>query len=373
VAALLVLAAWAGTPTAWTRDGSASPPILVGAKTFTEQYVLAEILARTVEARTARPARTLTSLGSTVAFDALRRDEIDVYVDYTGTLWATVMGRHGGGASRRDVEEEVRRWLRDEAGVTLVASLGFENAYCFAVRRETAARFGLRTLADLARHARELSLASDYEFFAREEWRAVQGAYGLAFRERRTMDPSLLYAAIAAGSVDAITAYSSDGRIEALGLVVLEDERHAIPPYDAVVLASPRLAREAPDVVEALRGLEGTIDVARMRALNRLVDERGMTPAAAARTFLESLEGQISKQRIDSRSFGTPGKPRTGVPQEHHFFGNPTVWASTTRWLSRSFSALARPGPSKDARTTTARPSDAQKRYTFWQMKAASA
>jgi osmoprotectant transport system permease protein len=289
---LLALAGWAWTPGARTPGTRASPPVVVGAKTFTEQYVLAEILAGTVRARTGRPVRTLTSLGSTVAFDALRRDEIDVYVDYTGTLWATVMGRKGPGGSRREVEDDVRRWLIEEAGVTLVAPLGFENAYCFAVRRDTATRLGLRTLGDLARHAGGLSLASDYEFFAREEWRAVEAAYGLAFRERRTMDPSLLYQAIAAGQVDAITAYSSDGRIEALGLVTLEDERHAIPPYDAVVLAGPRLAREAPDVVAALGELDGAIDVATMRALNRMVDERGESPAAAARTFLARRSGE---------------------------------------------------------------------------------
>jgi osmoprotectant transport system permease protein len=86
--------------------------------------------------------------------------------------------------------------------------------------------------------------------------------------------------------VDAITAYSADGRIEALGLLVLEDDRHAIPPYDAVVLASKHLAREAPDVLAALRDLEGAIDVARMRALNRMVDEEGRSPAQAARAFL---------------------------------------------------------------------------------------
>ena len=285
-AGLLALAGWAWAAAPRAEGASDRPPILIGAKTFTEQYVLAEILAGTVQARTGRPTRTLASLGSTVAFDALRRGEIDVYVDYTGTLWATVMGRKGPGGSRRDVEADVRRWLIDQAGVTLAASLGFENAYCFAVRRDTAARLGLRTLDDLARHARDLSLASDYEFFGREEWRAVAAAYGFAFRARRTMDPSLLYQAIAAGQVDAITAYSSDGRIEALGLVTLEDERRAIPPYDAVVLAGRRLVREAPNVLAALRDLDGAIDVATMRALNRLVDEEGRTPAAAAGIFL---------------------------------------------------------------------------------------
>jgi osmoprotectant transport system permease protein len=106
------------------------------------------------------------------------------------------------------------------------------------------------------------------------------------------MDPSLLYQAIASGQVDAITAYSSDGRIEALGLVPLEDDRHAIPPYDAVVLAAARLARDAPEVMAALRTLNGAIDVRTMRALNRMVDEEHRTPAQAAEAF---LAGQMTK------------------------------------------------------------------------------
>jgi osmoprotectant transport system permease protein len=166
-----------------------------------------------------------------------------------------------------------------------VASLGFENAYCFAVRKETADRLGLRGLRDLAAHARRLSLATDYEFLGREEWASVQRAYGLEFREKRPMDPSLLYQAIASAQVDVVTAYSSDGRIAALELLVLEDDARAIPPYDAVVLASPRFAREAPAALAELQRLEGAIDVATMRRLNRLVDEQGLSPAAAAATF----------------------------------------------------------------------------------------
>jgi osmoprotectant transport system permease protein len=280
--AILAAWAWAAAP---RRAGGAALPVRVGAKTFTEQYVLAEILAGTVRARTGREVVTITSLGSTVAFDALARDDIDLYVDYTGTLWATVMGRTGAGGSRSQVLDEVRRWLKERRGITLAASLGFENAYCFAARRPTAASLGLRRVSDLSPHAPRLALASDYEFFSRPEWRAVEAAYALDFREKRTMDPSLLYEAIAAGQVDLITAYSSDGRIAAKDLVVLEDDRHAIPPYDAVVLAGPRLAREAPDVIAAVAGLEGAIDVGRMRALNRLVDEEGESPAAAAEAF----------------------------------------------------------------------------------------
>ena len=317
--ALLALGAWA-----WAVDaqrGSGGRPVLVGAKTFTEQYVLVEVLGDTVRLPSGREARTLTSLGSTVAFDALRRNEIDLYVDYTGTLWATVMGREGTSASRSEVTEQLRRWLAAKHGITLVASLGFENAYCFAVRRATAERLRLTRLSDLARQAHGLSLASDYEFFGRGEWRAVRSAYGLAFREQRTMDPSLLYAAIEAGEVDAITAYSSDGRIDVLSLVVLEDERGALPPYDAVILASPRLARDAPDVLAAARGLEGAIDIRTMRALNRLVDERGLSPVVAARSFWkpENLRGTArdagpgggGSQQDERRARGLPDLAHT--------------------------------------------------------------
>ena len=278
---LLALGAWA-----WSAgprgDGNRGRAVRVGGKTFTEQYVLAEVLARTVRSSTGREATVLAGLGSSVAFDALVRDEIDLYVDYTGTLWSTVMQRRDPAGPRALLLAEVRRWLLERHGVVLAAALGFENAYCFAVRRETAEALRLRDLSDLARHAGTLTLASDYEFFSREEWRAVERGYGLTFRERRTMDPSLLYQAIAARQVDVITAYSSDGRIASLDLVVLEDEKNAIPPYDAVVLVGPRIAREAPELVTALGRLEGTIDEARMRALNRLVDEEGRSAKAAA-------------------------------------------------------------------------------------------
>jgi osmoprotectant transport system permease protein len=299
---LLALAAWAFLLPAFSgpRSRGATPgpgPVRVGAKTFTEQYVLAEVLAQRIRAETHRTPSTLTSLGSTVAFDALCRDQIDLYVDYTGTLWSTVMHRASAPPSRLKLLEEVRAWLAGQRGVALVASLGFENAYAFALRRDTATKLGVRTLGELATVAPTLSLASDYEFFAREEWRAVERAYSLAFRARRTMDPSLLYPAIAAGQVDAITAYTSDGRLVTYDLVTMRDEKGALPPYDAVVLAAPGLARRAPDVVAAVAGLEGTIDVETMRDLNRQVDEGGKSPAAAAAGFLASLSRAAAQRR----------------------------------------------------------------------------
>ncbi len=129
-------------------------------------------------------------------------------------------------------------------------------------------------------------MGGDYEFFGRPERRDIRDAYGLHFASRRSMDSSLMYQAAANGSVDVISAFSTDGRIAALDLRVLEDDRGAIPPYDAVILVSPHLTRRHPEVVEALRRLVGTIDADRMRQMNLAVDEVGRTPADVATEFL---------------------------------------------------------------------------------------
>jgi osmoprotectant transport system permease protein len=260
--------------------------IVVGAKTFTEQYILSRVLAGQIETATGSPVDVVSSLGSTVAFDALRAGEIDAYVDYSGTIWATVMNRESASVNRDAVLTEVGRFLKEQHGIEMVGSLGFENAYALAMRREQALDLGLRSIGDLTRSAPRLAMGADYEFFDRPEWRALRDAYRLEFRERRSMDPSLMYQAVANGQVDLISAFSTDGRIAALDLIVLEDDRHAIPPYDAVILAGARLARERPDVIAALRALTGRIDAERMRQMNLAVDQDGVTPAAVAREFL---------------------------------------------------------------------------------------
>jgi osmoprotectant transport system permease protein len=263
--------------------------VVVGAKTFTEQYVLADALGLWLEREARIPSRVVPSLGSTVAYDALRAGDVDVYVDYTGTLWTAILGRAEPPADRAAAIDEIAALLRERDGVELVAPLGFENAYVLAMRGDHARKLGIRTISDLARHAGKLSIGSDYEFFDRSEWRSIEDGYGLRFAEKRKMDPSLLYQAIELGNVDVISAYTTDGRIAALDLVVLEDDRHAIPPYDAVVLASPELARERPDAIAALSRLRGAIDAETMRRANLAVDEDGETPGAVAARLVERL------------------------------------------------------------------------------------
>jgi osmoprotectant transport system permease protein len=269
IAALSTLAGPAAAPAA---------PVRIGAKPFTEQFVLAELLAAVIERETGQPSKPLHGLGSTVLFDALRTGEIDVYVDYSGTLWATVLGHTGAPPPRAELLADVSAAL-SASMACVAAALGFENTYALALRRERAETLGVRRISELVPHAPALEIGGDYEWFQRAEWRALLAAYGLTFRATRTMDPTLMYAALAEGEVDVISAYSSDGRIAAFDLVLLEDDRAAIPPYDAVVLVSAGLVTRAPEVVAALQTLDGAIAADAMRRMNLAVDQAGRTPA----------------------------------------------------------------------------------------------
>jgi osmoprotectant transport system permease protein len=266
--------------------------VVIGAKTFTEQYILSQILSGQIRDVTGASTEVVSSLGSTVAFDALRSDQIDAYVDYSGTIWATIMRRETVAGNRDAVLGEVRRFLQAEYGIEMAGALGFENAYALAMRRQDAERAGIRRIGDLTAHAPRLVIGGDYEFFGRPEWKAIQDAYRLMFRDQRTMDASLMYQVAATGEVDVISAFSTDGRIAAFDLVVLEDDRGAIPPYDAVILTGPRLARERPDVVAALQQLTATIDADRMRRMNLAVDQDGASPAAVAEAFRRELRAE---------------------------------------------------------------------------------
>ncbi|WP_321474613.1 glycine betaine ABC transporter substrate-binding protein [uncultured Paludibaculum sp.] len=281
-----VLAAWPLGRLVNAVAGHDEKPVRVGAKNFTEQYILSRILSGRISAMTGQPTELIESLGSTVVFDALRTEQIDVYVDYTGTLWANILGRTDRPPNRTDVLEQTRRGLHERFGVELLVALGFENAYALAMNDNQAGQLNVRRISDLVPYAPKLRLGSDYEFLARPEWKALQQAYGLAFREQRSMDPALMYQALRSGGVDLISAFSTDGRIAPYHLRVLEDDRGAIPPYDAVILVNSRFAREQPAAVNALLSLARSIDATKMRELNAEVDQNGRSPAEAAAGFL---------------------------------------------------------------------------------------
>jgi osmoprotectant transport system permease protein len=267
--------------------GRAQGAYAIGAKPFTEQYVLAALIEQRLEAN-GLTAQRRDGLGSSVIFNAMSSGEIDAYVDYSGTIWANEMKRTDI-KPRAEVLAEVARWLKAERGIRMLGALGFENAYALAMPRARAEKLGIRSIADLASHAPQLSIAGDYEFFERPEWKAIREAYGLNFRQQRTMQSDFMYQAARAGDVDVVSAYTSDGRIAQFNLAMLDDPKHAVPPYDAILLlASKRAHDEA--LIAALKPLVGAISVAAMRATNARATDGGTTPDDVARW----LDQQIS-------------------------------------------------------------------------------
>lgn len=260
--------------------------VRIGSKTFTEQYILARLIANRLE-HVGFHVEHAESLGSTVGFDALRTSEIDVFVDYTGTIWANYMKREDAAPGWR-VLEEVGGWLAQEHGIRCLGPLGFENTYTVAMRPDRADKLGIRTIEDLAQHAPGMGMGGDYEFFSRPEWYKLRDTYGLSFDRLVNFDSSLMYRAVDEREVDAITAFSTDGRIAAFDLLTLKDPRQVFPPYDAVLLLSPRVADD-PAVVRALLPLVGRIDVQMMRQANQVVDFDQEPVGAAADLLGEAL------------------------------------------------------------------------------------
>ena len=263
---------------------------VIGAKGFAEQYILVSLMAdRLSAAGLSSTARS--GLGSAVVFEALAAGDVDVYVDYSGTVWTNYM-RRTDSISREEVLRQMTDWLDEEHDVGVLGVLGFENAYAMAMRRDRAEELGIRSIADLVRHARDMAVGGDVEIFGRPEWQALEDAYGLVFREQRQMQPTFMYRAVADGEVDVITAFSSDGRIVQYDLVLLDDPEQAIPPYDAVVLIAPA-RRDDAALTEALRPLIGAVTIERMREANLSVsrNENPLTTGEAARRLWQDIVG----------------------------------------------------------------------------------
>ena len=274
------LAAYAMTPRGDT--------IRVGSKNFTEQIILGEIVAQTIETRTGLAVQRRLNLGGTFICDrAVRSGDIDVYVEYTGTA-QTAIFRKPPAADSRQVFERVKQEYAG-AGLTLFDPLGFENTFAMLVRSEDANRLGLRTLSDAVPHAGAWRAGFGYEFLQRQDgFPGLAAAYGLRFAAPPTaMDLSLIYRALADRQVDFIAGDATSGLIEAYGLTMLQDDRHYFPPYDAAALARTSVLLAHPAVRDALASLSGQISATEMRRMNHAVDTGRADPADVAREFLE--------------------------------------------------------------------------------------
>jgi len=262
---------------------------VVASKPFGESFLLAELFAQTLERNGIAVVRR-PGLGATeVAFRALQSGSIDVYPEYIGTgliaiLHDTVI------PDPRAAFDHVSRRFAAAYGMRWLPPLGFENTYAIAVRQETANREHLRTLSDLAVAAPRLLAGLTSDFIGRPDGLpGLTRAYGLHFREVRALAPALKYQALAAGGVDVIDGYSTDGLLSRYNLIVLEDDRQFFPPYQAAALVGARIASGRPDVVAALSLLSGRLDERRMRELNRRVEVDRVDVAAVAHSTLDRL------------------------------------------------------------------------------------
>ena len=261
-------------------------PLVVGSKNFTESVLLGELLAQKLESAGCRVDRRLNMGGTFVCDEAIRAGSIDAYVEYSGTALTAILKRPVSN-DRAEVERTVRAAYA-ERGLRWDPPLGFDNTFAMIVRRTDAERLGLRNVSDLAKVAETFRPGFGYEFTERPDgWPGLQSAYGFAMRmPPRTMDLGLTYKALAAGEVDLIAGNSTDGLIDALGLVVLRDDRRFFPPYDAVVVTRLDLDTRCPGAAAAIASLRGTIDDAAMRRLNYEVDGRKREVEVVVREWL---------------------------------------------------------------------------------------
>jgi osmoprotectant transport system permease protein len=275
---------------AWAARVNLRADVVVGSKNFTEQVLLGELLAQLLERETALSVERRLNLGGTaIAHQALLSGGIDLYVEYSGTSLTAIFNR----PPAKDADL-VFRDVRDRyaaVGVTALPRLGFNNTFAILVRRADAGRLGLKTIGDLNR-VREWRAGFGYEFLERPDgFKGLAAAYGLQFANQpRVMDLNLIYRAVAANEIDVTAGDATSGLIDALDLVVLEDDRQYFPVYDAVPVARATMLLRHPEIAEVLRRLEGRVSAAEMQRMNYAVDGEKRDPAEVARAFLDTIE-----------------------------------------------------------------------------------
>ena len=270
---------------------SHSDRVVVGSKNFTEQVIMGEMLAQQIERKTHLPVDRKLNLGGTiVCHEALTAGQIDTYVEYTGTGLTAILKEPPAKDSNL-AYQTVKDAYKSRFGIEWTEPLGFNNTFAIIVRKSDAEQFGLRTISDAAPRTSRWVAGFGYEFIEREDgYPGLVKTYNLRFpSEPRVMDLGLTYKAVAGHQLDLIAGNSTDGLIGALGLVVLEDDKHYFPPYDAVPLVREAVITKHPEIREALRALGGKVSEEQMRLMNYAVDGEHKDVKQVVKEFLDKL------------------------------------------------------------------------------------
>jgi osmoprotectant transport system substrate-binding protein len=265
-----------------------SSGLSIGSKNFTEQLVLGELLAQYLGRFTSLPIEKRFYLAGTyICHQALLAGRIDMYVEYTGTALVAIL-KESPSSDHAAVFNTVKDLYARKFGLEVLPSLGFDNTFAMVMRGSDARRLRLKTLSDAAAVAPQLRLGVGYEFLERPDgYKGLVSKYGLKFAEApRVMDLGLLYRALQNNQVDLVAGSNTDGLIAALDLVVLEDDRHYFPPYDAVPIVRRQTLERHPEIGVALNSLSGKITAEDMRRLNYAVDGEKKDAAAVVKDFL---------------------------------------------------------------------------------------
>jgi len=266
------------------------PHLVVSSKFFTEQVILAELLAQHIEARTGILVVRKTNLGGTLlVHKAMLSGDVDLYVEYTGTALTAVLGEKPEGDSQA-VYQRVRGGYAQRFALEVTEPLGFENTFAMVVRGADARDHQLARISDIAPLAPQWRAGVGYEFLERPDgYQGWTKRYGLKFgKPPSVLDLGLIYRALAEKKVDIVAGNSTDGLIDSLGLVALQDDRHYFPPYDAVPIVRKAALDRFPQLRSALSDLAGKISVDEMRRLNRQVDADQRDVAVVVREFRAS-------------------------------------------------------------------------------------
>ncbi len=262
--------------------------LTVGSKNFTEQLILGELLKQYLENVCRSPVDGRFYLAGTyICQQAILAGRIDTYVEYTGTALAAILKQPAAGDSAA-VYQQVKSAYKQRFNLDVMPPLGFNNSFAMVMRGDDTRRLNLTTLSELAPVAPHLKLGVGYEFLERQDgYKGLVSTYGLHFEEApRVMDLGLLYRALQNKSVDIVAGNNTDGLIAALGLVVLDDDKHYFPPYDAVLIVRPSMFTDCPQARAAFERLSGQITADEMRAMNYAVDGEKKDAAVVAKDFL---------------------------------------------------------------------------------------
>jgi osmoprotectant transport system substrate-binding protein len=262
--------------------------ITVGSKNFTEQLILGEILKQSLEIACRMPVDGRFYLAGTyICQQAILSGRIDTYVEYTGTALAAILKQSFTGSSQA-AYELVKSEYKKRFNLDVMPPLGFNNSFAMVMRGDQARQRGISKLSQLAPLAPELRLGAGYEFLERQDgYKGLVKTYDLRFADApRVMDLGLLYRALENDSVDIVAGNNTDGLIKALGLVVLEDDKHYFPPYDAVPIVNPALFQKCSSAQSVFQSLAARITADEMRRMNYAVDGEKKDAAAVAREFL---------------------------------------------------------------------------------------